>query len=150
MRGDLRLWLGGIAVALLVATGAPASAQGTARVQQSDGTVQVYNAVRMRFNGKALWITSADRRGALEIATGACSFAGQLQRCLPYAVTWHQDGRAHKIALERGTVFINLTAAAQPLHHSSEMLAPRNVLVALHTMRDTFVSIRGTLEEVKP
>lgn len=150
MRRGLRPWLCGIGVALLVATWTPASAQGTARVQQSDGSVQVYRDVKMRFNGKALWITSADRRGALEIATGACSFAGELQRCLPYAVTWHQDGRAHKIALARGTVFINLTDAAQQLHHSSEMLAPRNVLVALHTVRDTFVSIRGTLEAVKP
>lgn len=83
MREDLRSWLCGTGVALLVAIGAPASAQGITRVQQSDGSVQVYRDVRMRLNGKTLWITSADRRGALEIANGACSFAGELERCLP-------------------------------------------------------------------
>ncbi|MFZ1125460.1 MAG: hypothetical protein WAN59_10030 [Candidatus Baltobacteraceae bacterium] len=134
---------------LLVAIGTQASAQGVTRVQQSDGSVRFYNDVRMSLNGETLWITAADRKGALEIVTGACSFSGELQRCHPSAVTLHQHGRTHAIAVDRGTVYFNLTADSQPLRHSSQRLAPKNVLVSFHTVRGTYVSVQGALDEVK-
>ncbi len=135
-------------VALLLATGAQAGAAGTTRVQQRDGSVQLYRDVRMSLKGETLWIKSADHKGALEVVDGACSFVGELQRCHPYAVTLHQHGRSRAIAIDRGTVYLNLSGAGQRLHHSSEVLAPRHVLIALHTVHGTYVSVQGALDEV--
>jgi hypothetical protein len=146
----LRRWAAGACALAVCAFGAPAGATGVTRVQQSDGSVQVYRNVRIRLVGETLWLTSPDRRGALEIADGACSFSGELQRCLPYAVTLHQHGQNHVIALDRGTVYVNLTGKPQSLRRSSQQLPPHNVLVALHTARGTYVSVSGVLDEVKP
>lgn len=145
--GTARLWLGVVLTLLVLATGRWADAEGITRVQQSDGSVQVYRDVRMRFVGETLWITTADRHGVLEIANGACSFARALQRCLPYAMTLHQHGSVHPIAIDRGTVYLNPTDAPHRLPHSSDRLAPRDVLVALRTARGTYVSVRGTLDK---
>jgi hypothetical protein len=143
--------LRGCLAALFVASGvAPAGAQGVTLVRQIDGSVQQYQDVRMSLKGATLWIVSADHKGALEIVNGACSFAGELQRCFPYTVVLHQHGRTHSITVDRGTVYLNLTAVAQRLHHSSRMLAPRNVLIAFHTSHGTNVSVQGRLDEVNP
>ena len=150
--GILRPWLGAVAglvfVLILVATGSRADANGVTRIQQSDGTVQVYRDARLKLVGKTLWITSADHRGVLQVVNGACSFAGEVQRCLTDTVTLRQHGRVHNIAVDHGTVYLNLSSAAQQLPHSGEQLAPQNVLVAFRTARGTFVSVRGSLDEV--
>ena len=144
------LALGGVLVAVLVAIGLPAGAAGVTRVNQSDGSVQTYTDVRVSLKGQTLWIASADHKGTLEIVDGACSFIGGMQRCLPYAVTLHQHGQSHAIAIDRGTVYLNLSDTPQHLRRSSKLLAPRNVLVALHTNRGTFVSVEGSLDVVQP
>jgi hypothetical protein len=132
---------------LVLATGIRADANGVTRIQQSDGTVQVYRDARLRLVGNTLWITSADHRGVLQVVNGACSYAGELQRCLTDTVTLHQHGRVHNIVVDHGTVYVNLSDAAQQLPHSGEQLAPQNVLVAFRTARGTFVSVRGSLDE---
>ncbi len=147
LRG-VRSWLCGSFAALIVAIATQASAQGVTRIQQSDGSVQLYHDVRMSLKGETLWIRTADHEGVLEIVNGACSFTGDLQRCLPSAVTLHQSGRTHSITIDRGTVYLNLTDTAQRLHYSSRMLPPHNVLVEMHTIHGTFVSVQGTLDEV--
>ncbi len=134
--------------ALVLATGA-ARAEGVTRVRQSDGATQIYRNVNLRLSGQTLWLRSPDRKGVLEVASGACSFAGEIQRCLPFTTTLHQHGNTHQIELERGTVYLNLTDAAHGLPHSSERLGPREVLVLLHTVHGTIVSVKGTLDEVK-
>ena len=139
-----------VAVAAVVALGLPATAHGVTRLEQSDGVVHAYANVELRLVGETLWVTSPDRRGALEIAGGACSFTGGLQRCLPYALTLHQAGRTHAIGIDRGTVYVNLTPVTLALRRSSELLAPRGVLVAVHTVHGTSISIRGMLDAVKP
>lgn len=148
--GHLRAGLGVVASLgfLLGATAAPSAASGLTRIQQSDGTVQTYPDAHLRLRGNTLWITSADKRGVLEVVNGACSYAGELQRCLTGAVTLHQHGLTHAIAIEHGTVYLNLTPDAQTLPHSGDQLAPHDVLVAFRTQRGTFVSVRGTLDEV--
>ena len=150
--GIFHPWLGTVAglgfVLIFVATGVRADANGVTRIQQSDGTVQVYNDARLTLVGKTLKIRSADHRGVLEVVNGACSFVGELQRCLTDTVTLHQHGTVHNIAVDHGTVYLNLSGAAQPLPHSGEQLAPQNVLVAFRTARGTFVSVRGSLDEV--
>ncbi len=135
--------------AAFLITPLPANAEGTTRIQQSDGTIHVYSDVRIRLTGQTLWIHSADHKGVLEVTTGACSFVRNVQRCLPYVATLRQHGKTHEIALDHGTVFMNLTEAIQYLPRSSEGLGPHQVLVLLHTMHGTYVSVRGTLDEVK-
>jgi hypothetical protein len=134
--------------AFVLVTGAT-NAEGVTRVQQSDGSIQIYRHVNMQLAGQTLWLRSADRKGVLEVASGACSFAGRIQRCLPFMTMLHQHGKTHQIALEHGTVYMNLTDAAYHLPHSSERLGPREVLVLLHTMHGTYVSVKGTLDKVK-
>jgi hypothetical protein len=135
-------------VLIFVATGVRADANGVTRIQQSDGTVQVYNDARLTLVGKTLEIRSADHRGVLEVVNGACSFVGELQRCLTDTVTLRQHGQVHTIAIDHGTVYLNLSDTAQQLRHSGKRLGPKNVLVAFRTARGTFVSVRGSLDQV--
>lgn len=138
----------GILVASALLTG-PANAAGVTRVQQSDGSVQVYQNVNISLNGQTLRLRSRDHKGVLEVTSGACSAMGAMQRCLPYLTTLRQHGETRTIALERGTVFFNLGGNTQTLRHSSQQLGPHEVLVLLHTMRGTIVSVQGTLDSVK-
>jgi hypothetical protein len=118
-------------------------------VQQHDGTLQTNDHVRIRMVGQTLWIHSGDRKGVLEVASGACSFVREMQRCLPYATSLHQHGNTHQITLQHGTVYLNLTGELHHLPRSSEGVPPNGVLVLLRTMHGTYVSVRGTLDEVK-
>src|ERR1700729_1932796 len=138
-----------IFAALAMATGSPAGANGVTLVQQADGSVQTYVDVYIRMAGQTLWGRSADKKGVLKIVTGACSFTGAVERCLPYAVTLTQDGNARQIAILHGTVFLNLSNSAQNLPLSSEELAPRTILALWRTVRGTYVTIKGKLDEVR-
>ena len=125
-----------------------ARADGVMRVQQSDGAVHVYHNLKIRLAGNTLWIHSGDRKGVLEVASGACSFVRDLQRCLPYATTLRQHGTTRSIVLREGTVYLNLTSDVHHLPHSSQQLAPHALVLFLHTMHGTYVSVNGTLDEV--
>jgi hypothetical protein len=133
---------------LLLATGV-AGASGTARVQQSDGTSQVYEHVNIRLDGQTLWVRSDDRKGTLEVTSGACSFAGAVQRCLPIATALHQHGETKAIELRHGMVYLNQTDVPQPMRHSSELLGPHEVMVLLNTTAGTIISVKGILDDVK-
>ena len=136
--------------ALAIATISVASAKGVTLVQQADGSVHTYIDVNIRLSGQTLWLRSADRKGVLKIGNGACSFIGAIQRCLPYAVALIQDGKTRQIAILHGTVFLNLSNTAQHLPRSSEELAPRTILALWRTVRGTYVTIKGTIDEVAP
>jgi hypothetical protein len=125
-----------------------ASAKGVTLVQQADGTVRTYVDVNIRLSGQTLWLRSADRKGVLRIINGACSFVGAIQRCLPYAVALIQDGKTRQIAILHGTVFLNLSNTAAHLPLSSDELAPRTILALWRTVRGTYVTIKGKLDEV--
>jgi len=127
----------------------PAVAEGTTRIQQADGTTQIYHHVMMRMSGATLSLRSSDRQGMLEVTSGACTYLGGLQRCLPYKTIYHDHGTAHTIALEHGTVYTNMTGDAVRLPHSGDRLGPHEVMVLLHTIRGTYVSVKGTLDQLK-
>jgi len=135
---------------LAIATLSPASAKGVTLIQRADGSVRTYVDVNIRLSGQTLWLRSADQKGVLKIVNGACSFIGAIQRCLPYAVALIQDGKTRQIAILHGTVFLNLSTAAQHLPRSSEELAPRTILALWRTVRGTYVTIKGTIDEVAP
>ena len=135
---------------LAIATLSPASAKGVTLIERADGSVHTYVDVNIRLSGQTLWLRSADRKGVLKIVNGACSFMGAVQRCLPYAVALIQDGKTRPIAISHGTVFLNLSSTAQRLPLSSEQLAPRTILALWRTVRGTYVTIKGNLDEVDP
>ncbi len=141
--------LAAIVLSALIGSALPAAAEGTTRIQQADGTIQIYRHVTMRLAGSTLWLRSGDRRGVLEVTSGACRYLGGLQRCLPYKTVYHDRGVAHTIALEHGAVYTNTTGAAVQLPHSGDRLGPHEVRVLLHTMRGTYVSVTGTLDQIK-
>jgi hypothetical protein len=127
----------------------PGAAEGVTRIQQADGTTQIYRHVTMRMAGPTLWLRSGDHAGVLEVTSGACTYLAGLQRCLPYKTVYHDRGTAHAIALEHGAIYTNLTGNAVQLPHSGDRLGPHEVRVVLHTMRGTYVTVQGTLDQLK-
>ena len=126
---------------------AAASAKGSARVQESDGTVREYQGVVIRvIDHRAVSITSADGKGTLVVIKGACSFAGNLERCLPYRIVLEQSGRRHSIDFRRGTEYLNRTGDPQQLPFSSAHVPPHGILLSLETAHGTFVTVRGTVD----
>jgi hypothetical protein len=132
-----------------LATGRPASARGVTLIQESNGTVKTYSNVYIVLAGQMLTLHSPDKKGILRILTGACSFDESVERCLPYSVMLSQGGRTHKIEISHGTVLMNITNEAHHLPLSSDMLAPHTVLVLFKTAHGTYVTVKGTLDEVK-
>ena len=137
------------ALALLAVTFAPpASAAGTTRVEQTDGSVQIYQDVTMRLQGPTLWVQSANHKAMLEIKTASCSFDGKIKRCFPSAFSLLKQGVTHAIPVAWGTVYLNLTDATQPLPLSSKDLPAQSLLVLVRTERGTYISVRGTIDKV--
>jgi hypothetical protein len=136
-------------VAALASRGQPAHAEGITRIEQADGATQVYRHVTMQMSGTTLRLRSGDHAGILIVTSGACRYLNGLQRCLPYETRYEHHGVSHTIALEHGTIYTNLTGGAVALPHSSDRLGPHEVLVLLHTMRGTYVSVKGTLDQAK-
>jgi len=86
----------------------------------------------------------------LEVTTGACSFVRDVQRCLPFMATLRQHGKTHQIALEHGTVFMNLTDAVQHLPRSKRGAGPASGAGPAAYDARNYVSVKGTLDEVTP
>jgi hypothetical protein len=146
----VRIVLGALIIgcALLLTGAPPADAKGTVLVQQSDGSTQSYAGVDIRITNKTLRITTADGKGTLVIDKAACSYAGDLLRCLPYSITLDQGGGTHPLDFERGTIYANLTDAKQQLPFSSTQVPPKGILLALKTKIGTIVTMTGEIDEV--
>jgi hypothetical protein len=126
-----------------------ASATGTVRVQQDNGTVQVYNDASIVISQKTLRITTADKKGTLVIDKAACSYVGSVMRCLPYSMSLDQGGGVHPLDFQRGTVYLNLTDDKQPLPFTSKQLLPHSIMLSLTTRIGTIVDVTGTIDAVK-
>jgi hypothetical protein len=134
---------------VVVAMALPAGAAGTARIQQSDGSVKAYTNVRIVVENGSMALTSSDGKGTIYIGHAACTKTGELIRCLPYEATLDQHGQATRIALKSGTVWLNPTESPQPLSHSSTQLPPHGVMLSMQTKSGTFVSLTGTADVMK-
>jgi len=140
-----------VAVFLTLPTlcGGGALANGVVRVQQNDGSVREYPQTAMRWTGQTLWLHSADGKGVLEVTTAACSYAGNLVRCLPYAIILHQNGVKHPIAVAQGTIYMNFSDQAHQVPYSSQSLAAHHLMVAIRTKRGTYITVRGHVDEIE-
>jgi hypothetical protein len=125
-----------------------ALASGTVRVQQNDGSVRNYPDVSLRIVHRTLRITSHDGKGTLIIDHAACSYVGELERCLPYGAKLQQSGKTRPITIVSGTIYFNPTSETQTLPLSSTRLVPRGILLSLRTKIGTYVSLSGKLDEL--
>lgn len=127
-----------------------ASATGTVLIQQKDGSIRTYENVLVRIRNAELAVTTATGDGTLVIGKDACAAVGKLLKCLPYDATLYQNGGKFRIALKPGgTVWLNPTASKQPLPHSGAGLGPRGVLMSITSKKGTYVSLTGTIDEIR-
>lgn len=146
----MRLFLGMICLAcgLVLATSWPAAATGTMRIQQADGSIQVYDNVKIRVSQQKLRITSADGKGTLVISKAACNFVGKLMVCLPYTLTIEQSGKSTPLDFYSGTVYLNTGDVNTTLPRSSTQVPPNGIVFAMKSQIGTIVTLTGKLDEV--
>ncbi|HTZ53949.1 MAG TPA: hypothetical protein VMB20_02715 [Candidatus Acidoferrum sp.] len=137
-------------LAILIFSVAQAGATGTVRVQQSDGSVRTYDDVSIRVKHNTLRIGSKDKKGVLVIDRAACSYVGELLRCLPTSFQLVQTGQTKTIQLTNGLVYLNLTDSPQQMTFSSKHMQPHALMLTLHTLRGTYITIRGQIDELQP
>lgn len=130
-------------------TPGPASATGTARIQQRDGSVKTYTNVRIVVQNESMAITSSDGEGTIVLGKAACTKVGELLRCLPYDATLEQHGQTTHVPLQSGTVWLNPSNANQQLTYSSTQLPPRGVLLSIQTKGGTYVTLTGVVDRVQ-
>jgi hypothetical protein len=139
-----------IAIAALVAVvcvpRGPADANGTARIQQPDGSVKTYAGVQIRANRDNLALTSSDGKGTLVFARASCTKVGEVLECLAYDATLFQNGETTHIPLKYGTVWYNPSETTQTLSHSSTQLPHHGILLTAESKRGTYVSLNGVLD----
>jgi hypothetical protein len=131
----------------LCISGLPALATGTVRIQQNDGSTQVYENVKIKvLDNKKLTITSPNGKDVMTIDRAACSLVDNVMRCLLYAISITRDGATKPLDFDYGTLYANKTDDRQPLTHSSKSLPPKGVLVSLRTKIGTYISVEGTID----
>jgi hypothetical protein len=141
--------LAGATAVLVALTGTVAFAKGTVRVNQQDGTVQTYSDTVIHVVGNTVRVSSPDNHDTLIVSHAACSFTGELQRCLPYRIRLHRNGTNHTICFDHGTVYMNLGDTAQQLPRASTQLPPNGVLMFVRTTRGTSIAVHGTIDKVE-
>lgn len=144
-----------LAVALLAVSftafgGASARAAGTVVIQQKDGSIRTYDDVLVRIRNAELAMTTAAGDGTLVIGKDACEAVGKLLKCLPYDATLYQNGGKFRVQLKPGgTVWLNPTSSKQPLPYSGAGLGPHGVLLSITSKKGTYVSLTGTIDEIR-
>ncbi len=129
---------------------APVGATGTVRIQQNDGTVRNYDGAVIRVKHNTIRVWSHDGKGTLVINRAACSYVGELERCLPTTFQLKQSGETKTIQLINGLVYFNPTDSPQQMRLSSQQLPPRGLMLMLHTLRGTYISVHGQIDELQP
>jgi hypothetical protein len=140
---------GAFAVFLALGTSI-ASAEGTVRVNQHDGSIQTYANSVIRVAGDTVRVFSPDNRDTLIISHAACSYVGDVQRCLPYRLALRRNHADHPIGFDHGTVYLNLGSTAESLPRSSAQIPANGIVVFVRTARGTSIAVRGTIDKVTP
>ena len=126
-----------------------ARAEGTARIQQTNGTVNVYSGVKIQIVHNTLAMTTADGSGTLMIYRAACAYQGDVLVCLPTGATLVQGGSVNPIKIVQGTVYANLTDEMQQLSLSTMRIPAHSIMMAITTGKGTYVTLSGTIDKVK-
>ena len=127
---------------------AAARATGTVVIAMRDGSSRTYDGVHVAIWNESMAVTSGDGQGTVVFGKASCTKVGELVKCLPWDATLFQNGSKLHVALASGTVWLNPTAAYQPIGNSSAHLPPHGVLLAVKTKRGTYVTLTGTVDEV--
>jgi len=136
------------AVLCYAALAGTASATGTIDIHHKNGTVNSYSDVEIKIFSGSLFLTSDDGDGTIVVTRSACSYQGKIIVCLPTSAALVQEGKSNALNLNRGTIYLNYTDAAQPLSSSSAKLAAHSILLALTTKNGTSINLRGRIDEV--
>ncbi len=134
------------ALVFVLACGAAARATGTVLVQQDDGTQQIYRDVRIQVLNKTLRLTTADGEGTLIVDRAACSYVGEMLRCLPIDMKLDQGGGMRPLDFQRGTAYLNLTDQTAQLPQSSQQVPPHSIVMSLTTRIGTIVNVTGAID----
>ena len=120
-------------------------AKGLVKVQQADGSIQLYPDSTFHVVGKTLKITTANNKGTLIVTEAACTMADKLLRCLPYAVLLKQNGD-FPIAITGGTIYYNSGKEKRSLRYTSMQIQPNGVLGVMKSRHGTYVTLSGELD----
>lgn len=132
----------------LSAGNSSAAAAGTVSIRQYDGHTDVYNNVLVKVIHDVLYLTSPDGKGTLIIRRAACAFQGALLVCLPNSAVLVQAGQTSVLQLRNGTLYVNLTSAAQPLPLSTAKVPAGGILLSFTTKHGTYVSLSGRIDKM--
>jgi hypothetical protein len=127
-----------------------ASAEGTVRINQHDGTLQTYPNSVIRITGDTIRVFSPDDHDTLIVSHAACSYVGEIERCLPYQIALRRNHADHAIGLDHGTVYINPGSTAESLPRSSRQIPANGLVLFVRTARGTSIAVVGTVDKVTP
>ena len=83
-----------LSAAMAIVPSAPASATGSVRIQQREGSVKTYNGVTLKVANKKLKLTSADKVSTVVISGAKCAHRGVIIRCMGGGFSFAQEGRS--------------------------------------------------------
>jgi hypothetical protein len=137
----------GLITALVLALSAPASATGTVRIQQNDGSVKTYTGVIMKVANKTLTLTSADRVSTVAVSGADCAPDSSLIRCTGGGFTLLQDGQKHVVPFKTATFYFNATDQEQQLPLSTTKIGAHSVIFSVQTAKGTYITGNGKLDK---
>jgi hypothetical protein len=139
--------VGAIVVALVLALSAPASATGTVRIQQRDGSVRSYTGVTLKAANRSLTLISADKVTTVVISGADCARDGAIVRCMGGGFSLLQDGKRHNVPFKTATFYFNLTDQDQLLPLSTTKVPAHSVIFAVQTAKGTYITGNGKLDQ---
>ncbi len=139
--------VGLIVIALVLILSARASATGSVRIQQRDGSVQTYTGVTLKAANKSLTLISADKVTTVVISGADCAHDGAIVRCMGGGFSLLQDGKRHTVAFKTATFYFNLTDQDQLLPLSTTRIAAHSVTFAVQTAKGTYITGNGKLDQ---
>lgn len=137
------------ALIVLLAGGLPAAATGVVHIQPRNGPVKTYSDVRIALDPASMVLTSSDGVGTLYIGRAACTAVGGLIKCAPYDATYVAHGVSTHIVLTDGSAWLNPSKSARSIPDSNRKLAPRGVVMTIHSKAGTTVTLSGTADVIQ-
>jgi hypothetical protein len=139
--------VGAIVVAMVFALSAPASATGTVRIQQKNGSVRTYTGVTMKAANKSLTLISADKVSSVVISGAECAREAPIIRCTGGGFSLLQDGKRHAVPFKTATFYFNQTDQDQLLPLSTTKVPAHSVIFAVQTAKGTYITGNGRLDQ---